>query len=113
VSPENAIKFSGEGGTVKVDIYSEGDEIIFDVIDHGVGLEDSNIIFDLFVQENMNLNRIYGGVGLGLTIVKNLVVLQGGRVQVKSKVGQGSCFSVHFSKNMVTAERNIKIGRMA
>jgi signal transduction histidine kinase len=110
---ENAIKFSREGETVKVDLFLKGNEIVIDVIDHGVGLEDSDIVFDLFVQENMDLNRVYGGVGLGLTIVKNLVELQGGWVQVESKVGQGSCFSVRFSKSEITAQPDVKIGHMA
>lgn len=94
---DNAIKSSGESDTVKVNLYSKENEFVIDVIDQGVGLEDAEDIFDLFVQENINSGKIYGGVGLGLAIVKNLTELQGGRVQVESKAGQGSCFSVCFS----------------
>ena len=94
---DNAIKFSDESDTVKVNLYAQENEFVIDVIDQGVGLEDADEIFDLFVKKNVNSGKIQGGIGLGLTIVKNLTELQGGRVQVESKAGQGSRFSVYFS----------------
>ncbi len=95
---DNAIKFSQENDTVKVNLYRQNEEFVIEVIDQGIGLDKSDVksIFDLFVQKNMNLNRVHGGVGLGLTIVKNLAELQGGRVHVESNAGIGSCFSVYF-----------------
>jgi len=102
---DNAIKFSRENSTVKVNLDYMEDEFVIDVIDQGIGLEEADIekVFDLFVQKDMDLNRRYGGIGLGLTMVKNLAELQGGRVQVKSIVGQGSCFSLYFSGEKMDA----------
>ncbi|PCI51820.1 MAG: hypothetical protein COB49_00690 [Alphaproteobacteria bacterium] len=111
---DNAIKFSEENAIVKVDLYYKKGEFIIDVIDQGIGLEDvdKGMIFDLFVQKDMNFNRIYGGVGLGLTIVKNLVELQGGRIQVESNAGPGSRFSVYFSNAAAEAVLTPEIGRI-
>lgn len=96
---DNAIKFSGENDAIEVNLYNEKDEFVIEVKDQGIGLTnvDEDAIFDLFVQKDMNLNRIHGGVGLGLTIVKNLTELQNGRVHVQSSEGKGSCFSVCFA----------------
>ncbi len=112
---DNAIKFSTAGGVVKIDLYYRENEFVIDVIDHGIGLEDvdKEAIFDLFTQKDMTLSRIYGGVGLGLTIVKNLVEIQGGRVHVDSAVGQGSCFSVCFPNAEAKNNQVLDIGRMA
>ncbi len=95
---DNAIKFSKEDNIVNVNLYYEDDKFVIDVIDQGIGLEgaDKEAIFDLFVQRDMRLNRIYNGVGLGLTIVKNLVEIQGARISVESCKEKGSCFSVCF-----------------
>ena len=96
---DNAIKFSQENDTVNINIYRKDDEVVIEVIDQGIGLDNSEAgsIFDMFVQKDMNLNRVHGGMGLGLTIVKNLTELQGGRVHVESSAGLGSRFSVYFS----------------
>jgi len=110
---ENAIKFSEQGSLVKVDLFLTENEFIIEVTDYGVGLEDTDVIFDLFVQENMDLNRAYEGIGLGLTIAKNLVELQGGWIQVDSRIGQGSRFSVHFAKDVIRTTADSKIGHMA
>ena len=110
---ENAIKFSEQGSLVKVDLFLTENEFIIEVTDYGVGLEDKDVIFDLFVQENMDLNRVYEGIGLGLTIAKNLVDIQGGWIKVDSKVGQGSRFSIHFAKDVIRATTDSKIGHMA
>ncbi|MFN6065635.1 MAG: ATP-binding protein, partial [Pseudanabaena sp.] len=53
-------------------------------------------LFQPFVQINSNLSRQYAGTGLGLNLVKKLAELHGGYVNVESKVGQGSCFTVTF-----------------
>ncbi|MCF8475095.1 MAG: PAS domain S-box protein [Emcibacter sp.] len=96
---DNAIKFSKTNDTIEVNLYLKNDNFMIDVIDHGVGFDynDKEKIFGLFVQKDMNHNRMYGGVGLGLAIVKNLVELQGGTMDVESKAGEGSCFSVCFA----------------
>lgn len=92
----NAAKFTDEGG-VQVKIYKVADNFwAFDVIDSGRGIsaEDQKTIFDPFRQVGRSAVRSSGGIGLGLSIVKRLVDLMGGRIFLKSIVGQGSTFSV-------------------
>ncbi|VAV91221.1 hypothetical protein MNBD_ALPHA02-212 [hydrothermal vent metagenome] len=110
---ENAIKFSEQDSLVKVTLFSTENDFIIEVTDYGIGLDDTDVIFDLFVQENMDLNRVYEGIGLGLTIAKNLTEIQGGWIQVDSKVGQGSRFSVHFAKDVIRTIPDLKISHMA
>ncbi len=96
----NAIKFT-EKGNVSLDIrlknrMKDGYEILFEVSDTGIGIENSKLkdIFDPFKQASSSTNRKFGGTGLGLTIVKNLVELLNGRIDVSSEEGEGSKFSV-------------------
>jgi signal transduction histidine kinase len=92
----NAVKFT-EKGTVKVSIYKATDKRwAFDVADTGRGIspEDQKYIFDPFRQVDGTATRSQGGIGLGLAIVKRLVELMGGRIFIKSALGQGSVFTV-------------------
>ena len=95
----NAVKFTMHGKIiVEVKMIHEDDHkvtIQFSVTDTGIGISKDNIdkIFDNFQQASSNTSRLYGGTGLGLAIVKQLVEPQGGTVNVKSKVGEGSTFS--------------------
>ena len=96
----NAIKFTKKGKIlVKVDLEKEtetGIFIRFSVIDTGIGITEDNqkIIFNVFTQASSNTTRKFGGTGLGLTIVKKLVELQGGSVKLESMAGKGSTFTV-------------------
>ena len=71
-------------------------ELLFTVIDTGIGIPETKIrsIFKPFVQGQSYDTRIYGGVGLGLSIVHELVRLMNGKITVNSKVGVGSMFAV-------------------
>ena len=95
----NAVKFTATGKiTVGVRLVSEDEEkasIEFSVGDTGIGIKEENInkIFESFRQASSGTSRLYGGTGLGLAIVKQLVEPQGGSINVKSKVGEGSTFS--------------------
>ena len=92
----NAIRFTPSGGRVRVVLRGQDDGIEVEVIDTGVGIppEDLEMIFDGFYQVEDALTRRHGGMGLGLTIVKGLVDLHGGRVSVESVPGRGSRFVV-------------------
>lgn len=94
----NAIKFTKEGG-VKIVVSKLSDEtedvsLRFAVSDTGIGIPPESIdkIFEGFTQASNDTTRKYGGTGLGLTITKQLIELQGGEISVSSKVNEGSSF---------------------
>ena len=92
----NAIKFTDEGH-IKVSITKQGrDDWELAVSDTGVGIPShaQDYIFDEFRQVDSSSRRKYSGTGLGLAIVRNFVMMMGGNVRVRSKVGEGSTFSV-------------------
>jgi PAS domain S-box-containing protein len=95
----NAIKFT-ETGTICVTVKLEQQDgkacsLQFSVEDTGIGIAQEHLpmIFERFTQVDRSFTRKYGGAGLGLTIVKRLVELMGGKVWVKSQLGAGSTFS--------------------
>jgi signal transduction histidine kinase/CheY-like chemotaxis protein len=90
----NAIKFTPENGKIGVTATPQETEVAICVWDTGIGIapEDCERIFDSFQQADNSFTRQYQGTGLGLTISKSLVELQGGMICVKSKVGEGSKF---------------------
>jgi signal transduction histidine kinase/ActR/RegA family two-component response regulator len=94
----NAIKFTEFGGvSVKVGtIHSDSENMTlqFAISDTGIGIEaeKQQLIFEPFTQASSSVNRRFGGTGLGLTIVKHLVELHGGKIQLESTLGQGTCF---------------------
>ncbi len=108
----NAVKFTSEGKiTVSARLFSEDEKsatIEFAVTDTGIGISEANLekIFESFRQASSNTSRLYGGTGLGLAIVKQLVEPQGGTIQVKSKINEGSTFSftLSFQKTKDEAE---------
>jgi len=98
----NAVKFTDEGG---IDIYLKGVReapgqlrLTVTVQDSGIGIPPDKLsrIFERFEQADSRVTRIYGGSGLGLHIVKQLVQLQGGDIQAESEVGKGSIFSFNI-----------------
>ncbi len=90
----NAIKFT-HTGQVTVSARAEGRFVRITVRDSGIGIHPSKIqrIFNSFEQADGHINRVYGGTGLGLTITKQLVEMQGGNIQVESELDKGSEFS--------------------
>jgi signal transduction histidine kinase len=94
----NAVKFTGQGGEVSVLVgFDEAaGEVVLRVVDNGIGIspEDLARIFERFTQSDSSGSRRYGGSGLGLSLVKELAELLGGRVEVRSGVDEGSEFSV-------------------
>jgi signal transduction histidine kinase/CheY-like chemotaxis protein len=95
----NAAKFTPSGGTVEVSVTATGDRAEVRVRDTGVGLLPQALdrIFHLFSQEDVTLDRQQGGLGIGLTLVKQLVELHGGTVEARSAGrGCGSEFVVRL-----------------
>lgn len=100
----NAVKFTPEGGSLGLRV-SVADDIQLAVWDRGIGIAANQLsrVFDPFVQIDARLAREYGGTGLGLALVKQLVAAHGGRIEVKSELGRGSAFTV-FLKRLAANE---------
>lgn len=92
----NAAKFSPEGSPIVLKAEGTPEGVAISVVDQGVGIEASEheAIFERFYQSDRSLTRQAGGVGLGLSIVKHLVELHHGKVQVLSEPGTGATFRV-------------------
>jgi len=113
----NAVKFTTNGKiTVSARLLHEDKEnatLEFAVADTGIGIPSSKIqkIFENFQQASSGTSRLYGGTGLGLAIVKQLVESQGGSIQVKSNLNEGSVFSfiLSFQKTNAQAELEAEI----
>ncbi|HTA64673.1 MAG TPA: hybrid sensor histidine kinase/response regulator, partial [Xanthomonadaceae bacterium] len=96
---DNACKYTAPGGTIWLSARAEAGELIVSVRDTGIGLapEQCGQIFDLFVQADASLERSRGGLGIGLTLVRQLVEMHDGRVTVDSQgLGHGSEFFVRI-----------------
>lgn len=95
----NAAKYSEPGARILLSASREGDEAHIRVVDNGIGIAADVLphIFDLFVQADPSTTRNHSGLGIGLTLVKNLVELHGGTVEARSAgLGNGSEFLVHL-----------------
>jgi CheY-like chemotaxis protein len=95
----NAVKYTDPGGQIQIEVESREDRAILRVIDDGVGIgpELLRTMFDLFVQGGQTLDRGQGGLGVGLTLVRRLVELQGGSVRAHSDgLGKGSTFVIEM-----------------
>ncbi len=92
---DNAIKYTPEGGKVKVSACQEDSKIRVDVEDTGIGIPAKDIprIFERFYRVDKARSRELGGTGLGLAIVKHIILSHRGKVWVTSEVGKGSRFS--------------------
>ena len=98
----NAIKFTDQGH-IQIDVSlgqqtATGVILIFTVKDTGIGITEASLphIFDSFAQGSRDTSRLYGGTGLGLTICKQLIQLQGGDISVTSAIGKGASFEFHM-----------------
>jgi len=89
----NAIKFT-ESGFVDVSAKVLGEMAIISIQDSGIGIpaEDHANIFEMFQQVDASIARIHGGTGIGLSLSRRLVTLQGGTIWVESSLGHGACF---------------------
>jgi hypothetical protein len=83
----NAVKFTGPGGEVRIQTWNEGADFKFAITDTGIGiaLDKQASLFTAFEQGERGISRKFGGLGLGLAICKNLVELHGGSIQVSSR----------------------------
>lgn len=89
----NAIKYTPANGMVKLAVYREDNNVVFQVIDNGIGIQEEHLdlIFERFYRVENKVHTVKG-TGLGLTIVKKSVEQHGGKLSVRSKLGEGSVF---------------------
>ena len=95
----NASKYTGDGGTITLDVTGDGEEVVATVADNGTGIAPEVLphIFDLFTQGPRSLARSEGGLGVGLNVVRNLVAMHGGTIRAESPgVGHGSRFTLRL-----------------
>ena len=97
----NAVKFTGRGGSVSVDVYPTPDGARIDVVDSGVGIDATELphIFERFYRGSGANEARGSGSGLGLAIVRSIVDMHGGGIEVESRVGAGSRFSVTLPRD--------------
>lgn len=93
---DNAIRYTTQEGSIFVSLAKHGDNACIAVRDTGIGIPEEHIphIFERFYRVDKAHSRSEGGAGLGLSICQRIVELHGGKIEVKSKVGEGSTFSV-------------------
>jgi signal transduction histidine kinase/CheY-like chemotaxis protein len=103
----NAAKYTPARGTIQVSLAREGDDAVFRVRDTGIGIPEHMLdkVFDMFIQIDSGLDRAHGGLGIGLTLVRELVHMHHGSIRVDSDgPGKGSEFSVRIP--LVVRERS-------
>jgi CheY-like chemotaxis protein len=97
----NANKYTGAGGVIRVSVGADAEHAVLRVSDTGAGLAPEMVerVFELFTQVEGSLDRAQGGMGIGLTLVRNLVALHGGTVTAQSAgLGEGSEFIVRIPR---------------
>ena len=97
---ENAIKYTNNGGGIWVNVRGDGDRVLINVTDTGIGIspEDSKHVFQKFYRADNSETRTIGGTGLGLYIVKERVEAMSGSTWIESTFGEGSTFYVAFPR---------------
>ena len=105
----NAIKFTPKGGSVRVKSYKEGDRVVLEVSDNGLGLTEDDIKYTFQRGARLSAKPTAGesSTGLGLWIVKKLVEAHNGRVWVKSALGKGSTFAFSLPKQQPDSDTEI------
>jgi signal transduction histidine kinase len=96
----NGIKYNREGGIVTVNVREEGDDLVVEVADTGIGISQENLpfIFDEFFRVKSKETQHINGTGLGLSIVKRIIEAHNGCVKVASEPGKRTTFSIFLPK---------------
>lgn len=98
---DNAIKFSNDGGIIQIFTYSDNDFGYFKIVDYGIGIENNSMekIFKLFQQvEEVGYTRKYEGAGLGLSLANRLISFMRGKLDISSKVKEGTSVIISLPK---------------
>jgi PAS domain S-box-containing protein len=104
---DNAIKYTNKGFINVILRKGNNDDIILDVKDTGIGINEKYLenMFEPYRQEQMGYERAYEGLGLGLSLVKQVLALNNAKVFVESKKGEGTTFSINFGKEVQPFEK--------
>lgn len=104
----NAIKFTSENGKIILHVFERNQSLVVKIIDNGIGIAPNEIpyIFNRFYQVENSASKVGKGTGIGLALVKELVDLMGGIIQVKSKVGRGTTFELQFAIRQIAERRS-------
>ena len=99
---ENAIKYNKKGGSVFIKVNHDDDKIYLVVQDSGIGIEKNKLdkIFQRFYRVDSSHNRINGGTGIGLNIVKQICNIIGAKIEVKSVLDEGTTFTIEFKRSV-------------
>ena len=105
---DNGIKYSSPGSRVKVGAFREGEQLIIEVKDSGIGIPAEHLsrIFERFYRVDKARSREQGGTGLGLSIVRHIALLHNGTAEAESHAGEGSLFRLKLGKNCLSAENS-------
>ncbi len=97
---DNAIKFSPRGGDVKINLSVNGEKVLVAVEDRGIGITKENLprIFDRFYHVERSGDDLFGGIGLGLAITRQVIEQHQGSLDVVSTPGKGSTFTLTLKK---------------
>ena len=98
---ENAVKFTNEGGYIKIKAHQHGNDVFVSICNSGMGVpsDELNHIFDRFYKTDKSRSQDKTGVGLGLYIVKTIITLHGGRIDARSEEGRYCEFEFHIPVN--------------
>lgn len=104
----NAIKFIKNNGQINVNLYDRDGKILITVRDTGIGIPEDKLgmIFERFRQVDKSLTRNHEGSGMGLSLVKSLVEMHGGKICVSSELGKGSEFSVELPSTVLPEDNS-------
>ena len=107
----NAVKYTPEGGHIWVNVRGDGDKVLINVTDSGIGIstDDLTHIFQKFYRVDNSATRSIGGTGLGLYLVKQRVEAMGGRVWAESVFGEGSTFYISFPRLTESEYQRLKL----
>ncbi len=97
---DNAVKYTPEGGRIRVSSHADGGDVVFEVEDDGIGIPEADQarIFERFYRVDKSRSRELGGTGLGLAIVKHVAQLHAGSVSLRSRLGEGTCFTLRLPR---------------
>jgi len=107
----NATKFTNPGDNINVNLHDKDDHVIISVKDTGRGIQEEKLsqLFQRFKQIDPLLNRRHEGSGIGLSIVKSLVEMHGGTIEVKSKYEEGTEFRICLPAKVISEKHDMKV----